>query len=127
MSQETSAHSVIKTFKSSGVVHPGHTVDISAAGTVVESTGANTAVGVYIGTANSADGEHIDVCILGPCRAWSEGVLTLNPNQYVSNDATGHIAAETTNNKRCLGMTLEAMASGTGYVEILVAPCVYGA
>lgn len=124
MSQATSANSSIKTFKASAAINPGHTVDLSAAGTVTESSGANTAVGVYIGAAACGIGDYVEVCILGPCRAWCESVVTVGPNTALSNDASGHVVIEATTKKRVLGYCLEPMASGTGYIEILVAPSV---
>ena len=127
MSQATSANSVIKTFKASAAINPGHTVDLSAAGTVTESSGANTAVGVYIGAVACAANDNVEICILGPCRAWCESVVTVGPNAALSNDASAHVVVEATTKKRCIGYTLEPMASGTGYIEILVAPSVMSA
>ena len=127
MSQATSANSIIKTFKASAAIQPGHCVDLSAAGVVTESSGANTAVGVYLGAVACTTGDLVEVCILGPCRAWCESVVTVGPNVALSNDATAHVIVEATNKKRCLGYSLEPMASGTGYIEILVAPSVMSA
>lgn len=123
MSQATSANSVVITRAASGIIHAGHIVEFDATGdTVSENNGANTGVGVYIGDADCASGDHVPVCILGPCRVWTDAAAAIVAGAYVASDGSGHAVAEANAGDRVLGTALENLASGTGYVEVLVAP-----
>lgn len=120
MSQATSANSIVKTFVASGVIHAGHIVELDAAGTVSENNGANTGVGVYLGDADCAANDHVEVCILGPCKVWADGAGAIAPGAYVASDANGHAVVEANAGDRVIGVALEALAAGTAYIEILV-------
>jgi hypothetical protein len=119
MSQATNANSVIKTFVAGGVIHPGHAVTVSGA-TVIEASGANAANGIYVGEANCASGDHVPVCIAGPCRAWCDAAAAIALFANLATDASGHCVVDTTDKHKLIGQALEALASGTGYVEINV-------
>jgi hypothetical protein len=130
MSQETSANSVIKTFKAAGVITPGHAVELTAAGTVAEVAAAgNKAVGIYVGTEACVANDHVPICVQGVCRAWADAgvAITVNPPCYLADNASGHMHIEATTTVRALGIALEPLASGTGYIEMLVSPFVIAA
>ena len=119
MSQATNANSIIKTFTAGGTIHPGHVVVVSGA-TVIESTGANTGNGIYVGDDNCASGDHVAVCIAGPCRAWSDGGAAIALFANLASDGSGHCVVDTTDKHKLIGQALEPLASGTAFVEINV-------
>jgi len=129
MSQETSANSVIKTLKASAAISAGHAVTISAAGTATQAAAGHTAAGIYIGEEDAVAGDHVPICVQGVCRAWADAgvAITINPPCYLADNTSGHMHLETTTTVRALGIALEAMASGTGYIEMLVSPFVIAA
>jgi hypothetical protein len=129
MSQETSAESVVKTFKASAAIHAGHAVTISAAGTATEAAAGHTAVGIFIGSEDCVTGDHVPICVQGVCRAWADATvaITVNPPCYLADNTSGHMHTEATTTVRALGIALEPMASGTGYIEMLVSPFVIAA
>jgi len=121
MSQETSANSVVKTFKASAAIDPGRCVKISAAGTVTQASAGNTAAGIYVGELACAAGDHVPVCIMGVCRAWIGTAVTAG--DLVSDIVTtGLIHTEATDNLHCMGIALETSASGSKYIEVLISP-----
>lgn len=126
MSQETSANSVVKTFKASAAINAGHAVTISAAGTVTQAAAGHTAAGIYIGSEDCVAGDHVPICIQGVCRAWADGTvaITINPPCYLADNTSAHMHIEASNTVRALGIALEPLASGTGYIEMLVSPFV---
>ena len=126
MSQETSGNSVVKTFKASAAIHAGHAVTISAAGTATEAAAGHTAAGIYIGEEDCAAGDHVPVCVMGVCRAWADGgtAITINPPCFLADNTLAHMHKETSSTVRALGIALEPLASGTGYIEMLVCPFV---
>jgi hypothetical protein len=129
MSQETSANSVIKTFKAAAAIPAGHAVTISAAGTAAVAAAGNTAVGIYVGSEDAVAGDHVPICIMGVCRAWADAgvAITVNPPCFLADNASGHMHMEDATTVRALGIALEPMASGTGYIEMLVSPFVIAA
>jgi hypothetical protein len=129
MSQETSANSVIKTFKASAAIPAGHAVTISAAGTATLAAAGHTAAGIYVGSEECVAGDHVPICVQGVCRAWADAgtAITINPPCYLADNTSGHMHVEAATTVRALGIALEAMASGTGFVEMLVSPFVIAA
>jgi len=127
MSQATSAFTVIKTFAASEAISAGHFVEMDGANSVCETDGANTFVGVYIGTSDCASGDHIEVAILGPCRVWCDATAAITRECAITPDASGHGTVTTTDGDKIAGFALEALASGTGYVEVLLVPGFYAA
>jgi len=119
MSQATNANSIVKTFTAGGVIHPGHVVVVSGS-TVIESTGANTGNGIYVGAENCASGDHVPVCIAGPCRAWCDAAAAIALFANLASDASGHCVIDTTDKHKLIGQALEPLASGIGFVEINV-------
>ena len=129
MSQETSANSVVKTFKAAAAIPAGHAVTISDTGTAAVAAAGHTAVGIYIGSEDAVAGDNVAICVLGVCRAWADAgvAITINPPCYLADNTSAHMHVEAADNVRALGIALEAMASGTGYVEMLVCPFVISA
>lgn len=126
MSQETSANSVVKSFKASAAISAGHAVTISAAGTATQAATGHTAVGIYIGAEDCVAGDHVQICVQGVCRAWADGTaaITIAPPCYLADNTSAHMHVEATSTIRALGIALEPLASGTGYIEMLVSPFV---
>ena len=120
MSQATSANSVVKTYRAGGVIHKGHVVVIS--GSNVVEAAEHTGFGVYVGEDDCASGDYVPICVLGPCRAWCDATAAIVVGDFVSSDASAHLVVNETSTDRCIGIALEALASGTAFVEILVSP-----
>lgn len=119
MSQATSANSVVRTFVAGGVIHPGHCVTLSGA-TVIEASGANAANGVYIGEANCASGDHVPICLAGPCKVFADATAAIALFANLATDASGHAVVDTTDKHKLIGQAMEPLASGTGFIEINV-------
>jgi len=119
MSQATSANSTVKTFIAGGVIHPGHCV-IASGTEVVESAGANTADGIYIGDDVCADHDHVSVCVDGPCRAWCDATAAIGLFANLASDGSGHCVVDTTDKHKLIGQALEPLAAGLAFVEINV-------
>lgn len=119
MSQATSANSVVRTFVAGGVIHPGHCVTLSS-GTVIEASGANAANGVYVGEANCASGDHVPICLAGPCKVFADATAAIALFANLATDASGHAVVDTTDKHKLIGQALEPLASGTGFIEINV-------
>lgn len=127
MSQTHDAFStVISDVKAGGTINPGHAVVISN-GTWVQCTGANTAQGVYIGEADAASGDYVPVCVLGACKAFADGSGAIAIGAVLANDGSGHMVVDTTDKHKLAGQALEALASGTGMIEILFVPGLFNA
>jgi hypothetical protein len=126
MSQETSGNSVVKSFKASAAIEAGHAVTISAAGTVTKAAAGHTAAGIYIGSEDCVAGDYVPVCVMGVCRAWADAAaaITVNPPCFLADNTSAHMHVEASSTVRALGIALEPMASGTGYIEMLVCPFV---
>ena len=126
MSQETSGNAVIKTFKASAAIPAGHAVTISAAGTAAVAAAGHTAAGIYVGTEDAVAGDHVPICVLGVCRAWADAgvAITVNPPVFLADNTSAHMHLEASTTVRALGIALEPLASGTGYIEMLVCPSV---
>lgn len=120
MAEATNAHSIVLPFTAGGTIDPGHAVVISADGTVVQATVANTADGVYIGEQQALSGDHVEVCMHGPCRAWVDGAVTVNPGAMLANDSDGHIVADTTDKHKLIGRALGTNAAAENYGQIFV-------
>ena len=125
MSSAHNANATIIPCVAAGTINVGHAVDITswteAGGYVVtQSTGANTAWGVYVGPADAAIYDHVEICVLGPCKAWLDGAITAG--QRVSNDADGHIIAESTDKKKSIGWSMATNGATENYGEIMVNP-----
>ncbi len=123
MASEHSRGSIIVPCVAAGAIAVGHAVDLTSwtegGGYVVtQSSGANTAWGVYVGEQAAAQYDHIEVCKLGICKAWLDGAITVG--QRVSNDADGHIIAETTDKKRSIGEAMATNGATENFGEILV-------
>ena len=119
MSQATSANSVIKTFVAGGTIHPGHAVTVSGT-SVVEASGVNAANGIYVGEADCSSGDHVPICIAGPCRAWCNATSAITLFANLATDANGHLVVDTTDKHKLVGQALEPLASGEGFVEVNV-------
>lgn len=126
MSVEHNAKSIIVACIADGAIAAGHAVNlVTTTGDekhVAQSSAANTAWGVYVGDTAAAQYDHVDVCIFGPCKAWVDGVLTVNPPLWVSNDADGHIVAEAADKKRALGETMCVNGATENMGEVFVRP-----
>lgn len=120
MAEATNPHSVVLPFVAGGVINPGHAVQISADDTVVQCSGANTGDGIYIGEQDAASGDHVEVCVAGPCRAWVDGAVTVNPGAWLANDADGHIIADTTDRHRLIGRALKTNAAAENFCQVFV-------
>jgi hypothetical protein len=109
-----------------GVIVPGHAVELASNSggekTVVQADSANEAWGVYIGEANAAQYDHVEIVIFGLCKAWVDGAITVNPPQPLSNDTDGHIVAETADKKRAIGFATETNGATENMGEIFVNP-----
>lgn len=119
MSQATSANSVVKTYVAGGIIHPGHCVILSGS-EVVESAGANTANGIYIGDENCATGDAVSICVAGPCRAWCDATAAIALFANLASDGSGHCVVDTTDKHKLIGQALEPLAAGIAFVEINV-------
>ena len=127
MSQAHDAFStIVSQIKAGGTINPGHAVVISA-GTWIQCTGAQTAQGVYIGDADAASGDYVSVCVLGPCKAFADGSSAIAIGAVLANDTSGHMVVDTTDKHKLAGQALEALASGTGMIEILFVPGLFNA
>ena len=122
MSQATSAFTVIKTFLASEVISAGHFVEMDGANSVCQTDADHVFVGVYIGTSACAAGDHIEVAILGPCKVWCDASGAITRECVITPDSNGHGVVTTTDKDKVAGFALEALASGTGYVEVLLVP-----
>ena len=123
MAQAVSANSVVITRVASGIIHAGHIVEFDATlNTVSENNGANTGVGVYFAKEDCAAGDHVAICVLGPCEVWADGTAAIVAGTYVASDGSGHAVAEANAGDRVLGTALQNLASGTAYIEVLIAP-----
>jgi hypothetical protein len=120
MSQETSANSVVKTFKASAAISPGYCVKISAAGTVTQASAGNTGAGIYVGEQACVADDHVPICIMGVCRAWIATAVTAG--DLVADNTSGRIHTEATDDLHCMGVALETSASGTKFIEVLISP-----
>ena len=125
MSESHNTHSINIPCVAAAAIAIGHAVDLTswteAGGYVVtQSSGANTAWGVYVGEQAAAADEHIEVCIFGPCKAWLDGAITAH--QVVSNDADGHIVAETVDKKKSIGRAMATNGATENYGEMFVDP-----
>jgi hypothetical protein len=126
MSQAHDANSWVVPLVAGGVIHPGHAVVISN-GTVIECTGANTAIGVYVGEENCASGETVSICVGGPCKVFADGSSAIVIGAVLGNDTSGHFVVDTTDKHKLAGVALEALASGTGMIEMCFAPAAFNA
>ena len=127
MSQAHDAFStIVSQIKAGGVVNAGHAVVISN-GTWVQCTAAQTAQGIYVGDADCASGDYIPVCVLGACKAFSDGSSAIAIGAVLANDSNGHQVVDTTDKHKLSGMALEALASGTGMIEIVFVPGLFNA
>lgn len=126
MAEAHNARSIVIGCIASGAIAVGHAVELASTSggekTVNQADTANEAFGVYVGDEAAADGDHVEICIFGPCKAWLDGAITVNPPQAVANDTDGHIVADTTDKHRILGFALEANAAAENYGEIFVNP-----
>ena len=127
MAEAHNAKSIIIPCVAAGVIAIGHTVDLTSwtevAGYVVtQSTGANTAWGVYVGEQIAAAADHVDICIFGPCKAYLKNAITVNPPQAVCNDTDGSVIADTTDKHRVLGWAMVSNGATSNYGEIFVMP-----
>jgi hypothetical protein len=109
-----------------GVINPGHGVVLSAP-KVVQCTSAQTAIGVYVGTEDAADGDVITICIGGPCQAFCDGTSAIAAYAVIANDTSGHFVVDTTDKHKLAGIALEPLASGTGLIEICFVPASFNA
>lgn len=126
MSQAASANAWVRTFTAGGVINPGHAVVISA-GTVVECTAADTFFGVYIGTEACASGDLVSICVGGICKVFADGTSAISIGSLLGNDSSGHFAVNATDKDLIAGRALEALASGTGFIEAVVGPAIFNA
>jgi hypothetical protein len=118
MSQAHDAFTPPVSFTAGGVINPGHAVVISS-GKVVQCTGATTPFGIYVGEADAASGDYVPICVFGFCKAFADGTSAISIGSWVSNDTSGHIVVDTTDKHLLAGRAMEALASGTGMIEIL--------
>lgn len=116
MSQAASAYSAVRTFEAGGVINPGHIVTVSGA-TVIESSDAQVGNGVYVGEAACASGDHVEICLAGPCRIWADATAAIALFANLSSDTDGHAVVDTTDKHKLIGQALEAKASGIGFIE----------
>lgn len=119
MSQAASANSIVRTFTAGGVIHPGHCVTLSG-GNVIEASGANAASGVYVGAENCASGDHVEICIAGPCKVFADATAAIALFANLATDGSGHAVVDTTDKHKLIGQAMEPLASGTGMIEINV-------
>ena len=122
-----SAESWLVTVKAGGTISKGHGVVYSAAETVVQCTGANTAQGVYVGEDDAASGDFITVCIGGPCKVFADGSSAITWGAVMANDTSGHFVVDTTDKHKLAGMFIENLASGTGMIEAVFVPTAFNA
>ena len=126
MSQAHSANASIVTLEAGGVINPGHAVVISA-GKVVECTAADTFFGVYVGTEACASGDFVSICVAGVCKVFADGTSAISIGSLLGNDASGHFAVNATDKDLIAGRALEALASGTAFIEAIVGPAIFNA
>jgi len=122
MSQATSAFTIIKTFVASEAISAGHFVEMDGVNSVCQSDTDHVFVGVYIGTQACATGDHIEVALLGPCKVWCDATAAITREAVITADSNGHGIVTTTDKDKAAGFALEALASGAGYVEVLLVP-----
>ena len=124
MSEVHSTNRVVVSCIADGAIAQGHCVNlVSNTGGekhVEQSHAANSAWGVYIGEQAAAQYDHVEICIFGPCKAWLDGAITLDPPLNLANDADGHVIADTTNAHRCIGWAMEDNGATENYGEIFV-------
>ena len=123
MSESHNAHSINIPCVAAGSIAIGHCVDLTswteAGGYVVtQSSGVNTAWGVYIGEQAAVISEHVEICIFGPCKAWLDGAITVG--QRISNDADAHVVAETVDKKRAIGQSMATNGATENFGEVFV-------
>lgn len=116
--------SIIVAAIADGAIAEGHCVNlvssVSGVAHVAQSSGATTAWGIYVGQQAAAQYEHVEVCIFGPCKAWLDGAITVNPPQNVANDADGHVIADTTNLHRCIGYAMDSNGATENFGMVFV-------
>lgn len=113
---------VVCSHVANGVIHAGHFVKVDTDGGMLEATVAQAAYGVYIGESDCALGDVIPVCVLGSCKVWADGTSAIARGVYLATDASGHAVVDSTSGHKIQGMALEALASGTAFIEMLVCP-----
>jgi hypothetical protein len=118
MSETHDAFSTQISVTSSGVVSGGHFVGVSNA----EYVTSGNWIGVYASKTDSVDGEPIAVTVLGPVKVWADGGTAIAVGDFLAPDASGHAVKQASASTAVAGMALEALASGTAFIEMLVAP-----
>ena len=126
MPTEHNAKSIIIGCVADGAIAPYHAVELATTTGdekhVNQADSANEAWGIYQGDTAAAQYDHVDICIIGPCKAWVDGANTVNPPQPVTNDTDGHIVAETADKKRAIGWALAVNGATENYGEVFVIP-----
>ena len=118
MSEAHDAFSTQIHIASSGTIHGGHFV--TGAGAEYVTSGAW--LGVLDQVEDSASGDIVAVTVLGPVKVWADGTSAIAVGDFVAPDASGHAVKQASASTAVAGMALEALASGTAFIEILVAP-----
>lgn len=121
MSEVHDAFSTVIHVTANGVIHGGHGVETTD-GTFNENDGARVAWGVLNQVEDCADGDTVPVTVLGPVKMWCDGSSAISVGSWIATNSSGHGVVDTTAGHRLVGRALEALASGTGFIEVLVYP-----
>lgn len=116
MSEAHDAFSTQIHMTTTGIIHGGHFVTPAGA----ESTG--TWVGVLNQTEDCASGDIVSVTVLGPVKVWADGTTAIAVGDFLAPDGSGHAIKQASASTAVAGMALEALGSGTAFIEMLVAP-----
>lgn len=118
--------SIIVAAIADGVIAAGHCVNlvssVSGIAHVEQSHAARTAWGIYVGEQAAAQYDHVEVCIFGPCKAWLDGAITVDPPQHVANDADGHVVADATDQHPCIGYAMDSNGATENFGMVFVNP-----
>ena len=122
MSQAANAFSTIVHLQASGTISAHHFVTMSTT-KVVQATVANTAIGVLAQADDAADGDIVPICVMGACKVMATATSAISIGSYIASaDTTGHAVPDSSAGDHIQGMALEALASGSAVIQMLVYP-----
>jgi hypothetical protein len=123
MAESANAFSTIVHIKAGGTISAWHFVDMSGA-TVVQASSANTAIGVLAQADDAAANDIVPVCVMGPCKVFADGTSAIVIGAYIAAEVTtGHAIVDAGGaGDHIQGMALEALATGTAVIQMLVYP-----
>lgn len=98
--------------------YQGHAVALAAGGDIALA-GAGTGIGILLNKPD-ADGKLAAVCVHGKVDAYVDGTVAIVAGDPLKSDASGHLVKAATAHDHAIGFALEAKASGTGLIKILV-------